>query len=86
MALLDTAIGVETCEELFTPESPHIPQSLNGVEIFGNGSGSHHELRKLNQRLDLIRSGTKKTGGLYLYANQQGWGPHGALCHVFVLR
>jgi predicted amidohydrolase len=65
--LLDTAIGVETCEELFTPDSPHIQLSLNGVEIIGNGSGSHHELRKLNTRLDLIRSATKRSGGVYLY-------------------
>lgn len=25
-----------------------------GVEIMGNGSASHHQLRKLNQRVDLI--------------------------------
>ena len=30
------------------------------------------QLRKLHQRLDLIRSGTAKAGGVYLYANQQG--------------
>jgi NAD+ synthase (glutamine-hydrolysing) len=35
----DTAIGVETCEELFTPDSPNIYLGLAGVEIFGNGSG-----------------------------------------------
>ena len=34
--------------------------SLDGVEIFTNGSGSHHELRKLNRRIDLIRSATSK--------------------------
>lgn len=36
----DTAIGVETCEELFTPDSPNIYLGLAGVEIFGNGSGT----------------------------------------------
>lgn len=46
--------------------------SLNGVEIFTNSSGSHHELRKLNTRYDLIREATLKAGGIYLYANQQG--------------
>lgn len=46
--------------------------SLNGVEIFTNSSGSHHELRKLNTRVDLIREATLKAGGIYLYANQQG--------------
>ena len=30
------------------------------------------QLRKLHQRLDLIRNGTAKAGGVYLYANQQG--------------
>ena len=35
-------------------------------------SGSHHELRKLNTRIDLICGATQKSGGVYLYANQQG--------------
>eukprot|EP00298_Acanthocystis_sp_HF-20_P016177 c21401_g1_i2.p1 GENE.c21401_g1_i2~~c21401_g1_i2.p1 ORF type:complete len:756 (+),score=324.28 c21401_g1_i2:72-2339(+) len=68
----DILIGTETCEELFTPNSPHIQLSLFGVDIIGNGSGSHHQLRKLNQRIDLISEATAKGGGAYLYANQQG--------------
>ncbi|KAI0035304.1 glutamine-dependent NAD synthetase with GAT domain-containing protein [Vararia minispora EC-137] len=68
----DTCIGVELCEELFTPSSPHILMGLDGVEIFTNSSGSHHELRKLNTRIDLIKEATQKLGGVYLYANQQG--------------
>ena len=46
--------------------------ALNGVEIFTNGSGSHHELRKLDVRVNLIAQATRKVGGVYLYANQQG--------------
>lgn len=69
---LDTCIGAETCEEVFTPQSPHISMSLDGVEIITNSSGSHHELRKLNRRLDLIINGTGRCGGVYLYANQRG--------------
>lgn len=72
ISTLDTCIGVETCEELFTPNSPHIQMGLDGVEIIANGSGSHHELRKLHTRLDLIRSASGKTGGVYLYSNQKG--------------
>ncbi|KAL7753968.1 glutamine-dependent NAD(+) synthetase [Sorochytrium milnesiophthora] len=72
IATEDTCIGVELCEELFTPDSPHIHMSLDGVEIFTNSSGSHHELRKLKRRIDLISSATSKSGGVYLYANQQG--------------
>lgn len=65
-------VGSETCEELFTPSAPHIGMSLSGVEIVGNGSGSHHELRKLSTRISLIQSATAKAGGVYLYANQRG--------------
>ena len=72
IATRDTVIATETCEELFTPNSPHIHLGLDGIEIITNGSASHHQLRKLNQRLDLIRSATTKSGGVYLYANQQG--------------
>lgn len=68
----DTCMGTETCEELFTPMSPGIGAGLDGCEIFSNSSGSHHELRKLNTRIDLIRSETLRNGGIYLYSNQQG--------------
>mmetsp|Transcript_11565 Transcript_11565/g.14998 ORF Transcript_11565/g.14998 Transcript_11565/m.14998 type:complete len:701 (-) Transcript_11565:1144-3246(-) len=68
----DTLVSPETCEELFTPNSPHIELGLSGVEIFTNGSGSHHELRKLHTRIDLIRSATSKVGGVYMYSNQLG--------------
>ena len=95
-----TVIASETCEELWTPKSPHVDQFLGGgltfglptalnspasrsprlpafwsgagVEIIGNGSASHHQLRKLDQRVDLIISATAKCGGVYLYANQCG--------------
>ncbi|EGG16403.1 glutamine-dependent NAD(+) synthetase [Cavenderia fasciculata] len=72
IATRDTAIANETCEELFLPNSPHIEMGLDGVEMIANGSGSHHQLRKLKQRVDLITSATSKSGGIYLYANQQG--------------
>ncbi|KAL8731372.1 MAG: hypothetical protein Q9166_003464 [cf. Caloplaca sp. 2 TL-2023] len=68
----DTCLACETCEELFTPAAPHGPMGLDGVEIFTNSSGSHFELRKLKTRLDLILEATKKSGGIYLYANQKG--------------
>ncbi|EDN08522.1 hypothetical protein HCAG_05021 [Histoplasma mississippiense (nom. inval.)] len=74
----DSAIGIETCEELFTPNNPGIHMGLNGVEIFTNSSGSHHELRKLKQRIDLIRHCTRG-GGIYLYANQRGEDGNGRL-------
>ena len=72
LATRDTVMAPEICEELFTPNSPHVHLGLDGVEIFTNGSASHHELRKLQRRVDLMRSATSKIGGAYLYANQQG--------------
>nr|CAG8545687.1 9640_t:CDS:10 [Entrophospora candida] len=72
ISTIDTCVGIELCEELFTPNSPHINMGLDGVEIFTNSSGSHHELRKLYTRIDLIKEATLKNGGIYLYANQQG--------------
>lgn len=68
----DTCLGIELCEELFTPLSPHIDMSLSGAEIIVNSSGSHHELRKLRRRVELIREATLKCGGVYLYSNLKG--------------
>ena len=72
LSTIDTCLGAETCEELFTPDAPHILMGLDGVEVFTNSSGSHHELRKLNTRINLILEATRKAGGVYLYSNQQG--------------
>ena len=68
----ETKIAAEVCEELWVPDSPHIAFALEGVEIFANGSGSHHQLRKLDARIDLMNNATTKCGGCYMYANQQG--------------
>uniref|UniRef100_A0A7N6FI82 Glutamine-dependent NAD(+) synthetase n=1 Tax=Anabas testudineus TaxID=64144 RepID=A0A7N6FI82_ANATE len=68
----DTCIGTEMCAELWNPRSPHIQLGLDGVEIFTNSSASHHELRKADQRVNLVKSATTKSGGIYLYANQRG--------------
>ncbi|KAL3938513.1 MAG: hypothetical protein SGBAC_006593 [Bacillariaceae sp.] len=68
----NVSIGCESCEELWTPNATHIDLALRGVEIIGNGSGSHHELRKLDNRLELMVSATRKCGGVYLYSNQRG--------------
>lgn len=72
IATRDTFLASETCEELFAPSSPHTYLGLDGIEIVANGSGSHHELRKLHRRIELSRNASTKGGGIYLYANQQG--------------
>ncbi|KAJ8031870.1 Glutamine-dependent NAD(+) synthetase [Holothuria leucospilota] len=45
---------------------------LDGVEIFTNGSGSYHQLRKGHTLVDLIKSCTMKCGGIYMYSNLRG--------------
>uniref|UniRef100_A0A2P2JMK4 Glutamine-dependent NAD(+) synthetase n=1 Tax=Rhizophora mucronata TaxID=61149 RepID=A0A2P2JMK4_RHIMU len=69
---LDTAIACEVCEELFTPIPPHTELALNGVEVFLNASGSHHQLRKLDLRLQAFIGATHTRGGVYMYSNHQG--------------
>lgn len=45
---------------------------LDGAEIIFNPSGSHFELGRIRNRVDLIRDATSKSGGCYVYANQIG--------------
>ena len=66
------AIADEICEELFTPTPPHSELALNGVEVFMNASGSHHQLRKLDVRLRAFIGATQTRGGVYIYSNHQG--------------
>ncbi|XP_047517779.1 glutamine-dependent NAD(+) synthetase [Pieris napi] len=72
IATRDTCIGFEICEELWNPQSRHIPLSLDGVEIISNGSGSYMELRKAYVTVDLVKSATFKSGGAYLFSNLRG--------------
>lgn len=45
LAFQDAVLGVETCEELFTPAAPHVSMALSGVDIISNSSGSHHQVK-----------------------------------------
>ncbi|KNA23337.1 hypothetical protein SOVF_025770 [Spinacia oleracea] len=69
---LDTVVAAEICEELFSPVPPHAELALNGVEVFMNSSGSHHQLRKLDLRMRGFIGATLNRGGLYMYSNHQG--------------
>uniref|UniRef100_A0A8C8FHN1 Glutamine-dependent NAD(+) synthetase n=1 Tax=Oncorhynchus tshawytscha TaxID=74940 RepID=A0A8C8FHN1_ONCTS len=62
----------EMCAELWNPRSPHVDMGLDGVEIFTNSSASYHELRKADHRVNLVKSATMKSGGIYMFANQKG--------------
>ncbi|XP_063602427.1 glutamine-dependent NAD(+) synthetase-like isoform X2 [Penaeus indicus] len=68
----DTCVGFEICEELYNPESPHVPQYLDGAEIVSNCLGAYEEFRRPESAVSLVSSATAKSGGCYLYANQRG--------------
>lgn len=72
ISTLDTCIGTELCEEMFSVNGPHVDMVLDGVEIITNGSASHHQLRKLDTRVDYVKDATVKAGGIYVYANLRG--------------
>ncbi|XP_050303483.1 glutamine-dependent NAD(+) synthetase [Anthonomus grandis grandis] len=72
ISTLDTCIGFEICEELWSPDSAHIPLALDGVEIICNGSGSHTALRKNYVLADLVKTATMKCGGCYVFSNLRG--------------
>ncbi|XP_066154343.1 glutamine-dependent NAD(+) synthetase [Euwallacea fornicatus] len=72
ISTLDSCIGFEICEELWCSDSPHIPLSMDGVEIICNGSGSHTQLRKNYVLSDLVKCATMKCGGCYVFSNLRG--------------
>ena len=68
----DVVLGSEKCEEMFTTKNPGIDMALDGAELLGNSSGSLWEIRKLRRRIELVRGGTAKSGGVYAYSNLVG--------------
>jgi len=72
LSLQDTEIGIEICEELWQPNSPHISMQLDGAEIIFNSSASHFALGRVEKRFDLLLETTGKEGGCYVYANLVG--------------
>lgn len=66
-------IGLETCEELWIGTPPHISMYACGADAVLNASASHHELRKLDRRIELVKAASRSNGGgLYAYTNLRG--------------
>ncbi|CAL8069839.1 unnamed protein product [Calicophoron daubneyi] len=66
-------VGLETCEELWIGSPPHLKMFAAGADMVLNASASHHELRKLNARIDLVKMASRASGGgLYAYTNLRG--------------
>ena len=74
----DSTVGCEICEELFTPEARIYQLRLMGVDLISNGSGSLHEVRKIDMRLEHIFHATKR---VILFLDAHGGRSH-SICHV----
>lgn len=66
-------IGAEICEELWVSDNIGAKFFLSGVDILINGSGSHYEKGKQEEKREvLIKATTRKSGGVYIYSNLEG--------------
>ncbi|CAD8047094.1 unnamed protein product [Paramecium primaurelia] len=68
----DTEIGIEICEEMWTPIPTSANQALDGAEIILNSSGSHYEVGKIKERTELFKDITKRNGACYAFCNLRG--------------
>lgn len=58
---------------------------LDGVEIFTNSSGSHHELRKLYTRVELIKEATLKVlSTIFLIPRTHGDQKHSLVVFIYM--
>ena len=74
-------IGFEICEELWHSDAQHINLfGKRGCHLVLNSSASYWEIRKLDRALNLMKSATFKSGGVYAFANLVGCDGGGRLC------
>jgi NAD+ synthase (glutamine-hydrolysing) len=72
VSLEDQVIGFEICEDAWVEDRPARTLKERSVTIIVNPSASHFSLRKYLIRLNLIRTGSKISNAVYVYANQLG--------------
>ena len=64
-----TKVGVEICEDLWSPLPPSSLLSMAGAEVILNLSASNETILKRNYRRDLILQQSARTFSAYLYAS-----------------
>ena len=75
-------IGFEICEELWHSDAQHINLfGKRGCHLVLNSSASYWEIRKLDRALNLMKTATFKSGGVYAFANLVGCDGGGRLCY-----
>lgn len=65
----DAVIGVEICEDLWTPSTPGTSLALSGANIIVNLSASNEVVTKNDYRKNLIRMQSAKDFCAYIYAS-----------------
>ena len=64
-----TVLGVEICEDLWTPVPPSTFMSLNGAEVIVNLSASNETVGKRSYRRDLVKHQSSTCGCVYAYCS-----------------
>lgn len=66
---LQFTMGLEICEDLWSPMSPSIQHALNGAQIIANLSASNGLVAKTEDRHQLVSQQSDKLACAYLYAS-----------------
>jgi NAD+ synthase (glutamine-hydrolysing) len=66
---LGFTLGLEICEDLWSPTSPSIQHALNGAQIIANLSASNGLVAKTEDRHQLVSQQSDKLACAYLYAS-----------------
>lgn len=64
-----TLLGVEICEDLWTPLPPSTMMSLNGAEVVVNLSASNETIGKRSYRRDLVKHQSSMCNCIYAYCS-----------------
>lgn len=64
-----TMLGVEVCEDLWTPLPPSTLMTLNGAEVVVNLSASNETVGKRNYRRDLVKHQSSLCNCVYAYCS-----------------
>ncbi len=64
-----TLLGMEICEDLWTPMAPSTLLALNGAEIIVNLSASNETVGKRKSRQDLVKHQSSVCGCVYAYCS-----------------
>ncbi len=64
-----TLVGIEICEDLWTPIPPSTMLALSGAEVILNLSASNETVGKASYRRDMVRHQSAALNGIYAYCS-----------------